>query len=423
MSILLLFSLVLFSLLCSAFFSGMEIAFISSNKLKIELDNNKGEIGAKILSYFSDKPAWFIATMLVGNNIALVIYTLYMAVLLYPYLMEAGLGSSSILLLQTIFSTIFILIFAEFLPKAIFRLNPNFILKLFSGILLVFYILLWPITALVVYLTRVILRFFGKEDGSDEKVSFKKTDLDQYLEELKNDLDEDEEMEHDVKIFHNALGFSEIIARDCMIPRNEIVALEINESIEDLKSQFLDTGFSRILIFKDNIDNIIGYVHSTALFKSPENIKSALMPVGIIPEAMAANHILEDFIAKNRNLAIVVDEFGGTSGIVTMEDIIEEIFGEIDDEHDQELYTQKKLSTNEFVFSARLEIDMINEKYRLGLPEKEDYETLGGLIINIAETIPQKGDEYHIDHFHFQILEVEETKIVEVYIKVDEENN
>ena len=208
-----------------------------------------------------------------------------------------------------------------------------------------------------------------------------------------------------------------------MIPRNEIVALEINESIEELKSQFLDTGFSRILIFKDNIDNIIGYVHSTALFKSPENIKSALMPVGIIPEAMAANHILEDFIAKNRNLAIVVDEFGGTSGIVTMEDIIEEIFGEIDDEHDQELYTQKKLSTNEFVFSARLEIDMINEKYRLGLPEKEDYETLGGLIINIAETIPQKGDEYHIDHFHFQILEVEETKIVEVYIKVDEENS
>ena len=270
---------------------------------------------------------------------------------------------------------------------------------------------------------KVILRVFGKEDGSDEKVSFKKTDLDQYLEELKNDLDEDEEMEHDVKIFHNALGFSEIIARDCMIPRNEIVALEINETIEELKSQFLNTGFSRILIFKDNIDNIIGYVHSTALFKSPENIKSALMPVGIIPEAMAANHILEDFIAKNRNLAIVVDEFGGTSGIVTMEDIIEEIFGEIDDEHDQELYTQKKLSSNEFVFSARLEIDMINENYRLGLPEKEEYETLGGLIINIAETIPQKGDEYHLDHFHFKILEVEETKIVEVYIKIDEEKD
>ncbi len=418
MSIFILLSLVLVSLLCSAFFSGMEIAFISSNKLKIELDNNKGEIGAKLLSYFNDKPAWFIATMLVGNNIALVIYTLYMAVLLEPFLISFGFGSSSILFLQTIFSTIFILIFAEFLPKAIFRLNPNFILKLFSGILFGFYILLWPVTALVVYLTRVILSCFGKEDGSDEKVSFKKTDLDQYLEELKNDLDENEEMEHDVKIFHNALGFSEIIARDCMVPRNEIVALEINETIDQLKTQFLDTGYSRILIYKDNIDNIIGYVHSTALFKSPENIKSVLMPVGIIPEAMAANHILEDFIAKNRNLAIVVDEFGGTSGIVTMEDIIEEIFGEIDDEYDQELYTQKKISSYEYVFSARLEIDMINEKYRLGLPEKEEYETLGGLIINIAETIPEKGDEYNIEHFHFKILEVEETKIVKVYVKL-----
>lgn len=418
MTVVTLLLLVLLSLACSAFFSGMEIAFISSNKLKIELDNNKGEISARILSFFTDKPAWFIATMLIGNNIALVIYTLYMAVLFEPLLNKMGLGPSTILLSQTIFSTIFILIFAEFLPKAVFRLNPNFVLKIFSGILLVFYVLLWPITVLVVYLTKFILNFFGKHDGSDEKVSFKKTDLDQYLEELKSDLGEDEEMEHDVKIFHNALGFSEIIARDCMVPRNEIIAMEINNSIEELKADFLESGLSRILIFKENIDNIIGYVHSTALFKNPKNIKSVLMPVGIIPESMAANNVLEEFISKNRNIAVVVDEFGGTAGIVTMEDIIEEIFGEIDDEHDQEQYVQEKIADDEFVFSARLEIDMINENFRIGLPEKEEYETLGGMIINFAETIPEKGDEFNIENFNIKILEVEETKIIKVQLKL-----
>ena len=225
-------------------------------------------------------------------------------------------------------------------------------------------------------------------------------------------------MEHDVKIFHNALGFSEIIARDCMVPRNEIIAMEINNSIEELKADFLESGLSRILIFKENIDNIIGYVHSTALFKNPKNIKSVLMPVGIIPESMAANNVLEEFISKNRNIAVVVDEFGGTAGIVTMEDIIEEIFGEIDDEHDQEQYVQEKIADDEFIFSARLEIDMINEKFRIGLPEKEEYETLGGMIINYAETIPEKGDEFNIENFNIKILEVEETKIIKVQLKL-----
>ena len=203
-----------------------------------------------------------------------------------------------------------------------------------------------------------------------------------------------------------------------MVPRNEIIALEINNSIEELKADFLESGLSRILIFKENIDNIIGYVHSTALFKNPKNIKSVLMPVGIIPESMAANNVLEEFISKNRNIAVVVDEFGGTAGIVTMEDIIEEIFGEIDDEHDQEQYVQEKIADDEFVFSARLEIDMINEKFRIGLPEKEEYETLGGMIINFAETIPEKGDEFNIENFNIKILEVEETKIIKVQLKL-----
>ena len=416
-NVILLLLLVVVSLIFSAFFSGMEIAYISANKLKIELDNKKGEWSAKILSFLSKSPAWFIAAMLIGNNIALVIYTLYMADLLSPLLNNWGFNSTSILLIQTIFSTFFILVFAEFLPKAIFRLNPNRVLKVFSLLLVIFYFLIWPVTALVVYLTKFALKFFGKEDGNNQKISFGKTDLYQYLEELKNDLNEDQEMEHDVKIFHNALSFSEVIARDCMVPRNEIVALEINDSIDELKELFLKTGFSRILIYKENIDNIIGYVHSIELFKIPKNIKSVLLPVGIIPESMIGNNILEDFIDKKRGVLVVVDEFGGTSGIITMEDIIEEIFGEIDDEHDKDPLTHEQISDKKYVFSARVEIDFINEKYRLNLPEKEEYETLGGLIIHFAETIPQKGASFLVDNYEVVVLEVQENRILKVGVK------
>ena len=416
-NVILLLLLVVVSLIFSAFFSGMEIAYISANKLKIELDNKKGEWSAKILSFLSKSPAWFIAAMLIGNNIALVIYTLYMADLLSPLLNNWGFNSTSILLIQTIFSTFFILVFAEFLPKAIFRLNPNRVLKVFSLVLVVFYFLIWPVTALVVHLTKFALKFFGKEDGNNQKISFGKTDLNQYLEELKNDLNEDQEMEHDVKIFHNALSFSEVIARDCMVPRNEIIALEINDTIDELKELFLKTGFSRILIYKENIDNIIGYVHSIELFKIPKNIKSVLLPVGIIPESMIGNNILEEFIDKKRGVLVVVDEFGGTSGIITMEDIIEEIFGEIDDEHDKDPLTHEQISDKKYVFSARVEIDFINEKYRLNLPEKEDYETLGGLIIHFAETIPQKGASFLVDNYEVVVLEVQENRILKVGVK------
>tara|TARA_B100001093_G_scaffold514330_1_gene588129 strand:- start:2449 stop:3483 length:1035 start_codon:yes stop_codon:yes gene_type:complete len=342
-----------------------------------------------------------------------------MADLLFPTLNSWGLNSTGILFIQTLFSTFFILIFAEFLPKAIFRLNPNAVLRLFSLVLIIFYFLMWPITAIVVFLTKLTLQFFGKQDGRKNDISFKKTDLDQYLEELKNDLDEDQEMEHDVKIFHNALSFSEVIARDCIVPRNEIIALEINDTIAELKKLFLETGFSRILIFKDNIDNIIGYVHSIELFKRPKNIKSIIMPVGIIPESMLANKILEDFIEKKRGVSVVVDEFGGTSGILTMEDIIEEIFGEIDDEHDKDGFTHEQISDNKYVFSARTEIDFINEKYRIGLPEGEDYETLGGLIIHYAETIPKKGASFNIDNFEVVVLEVEDNRIIKAGVKVN----
>jgi CBS domain containing-hemolysin-like protein len=417
MSTLFLFLFALLGLIFSAFFSGMEIAFISSSKLKIELDNKKGQFSAKILSFFSSKPAWFIAAMLIGNNIALVIYTLYVAELIEPYLTSLALNSSIILLFQTLFSTFFILLFAEFLPKSIFRLNPNYTLRIFSLILFVFYIILWPITAFVVNLSTSILKLFGNEE-SINKVSFKKTDLDLYINELKKDLEIGEEMEHDVKIFHNALSFSEVIARDCMVPRNEIVALEINDKIEALKELFLESGHSRIIIYKENIDNIIGYVHSIELFKTPISIKSMLIPISIVPESISGIKLLKDFIDKKISVSVVVDEYGGTSGILTMEDIIEEIFGEIDDEHDQEELIHRELTENKFLFSARLEIDFINEKYRLKLPVKEDYETLSGLIIYFAETIPEKGSTFKIENFEFKILEVDETKISKVQLLV-----
>jgi len=399
----------------------MEIAFISSSKLKIELDYKKGLFSAKILSFFSSKPAWFIAAMLIGNNTALVVFTLYVADLVEPYLLTFNINSTLVLLIQTLFSTFFILLFAEFLPKAIFRLNPNYTLRFFSVILFIIYVFLWPLTAVVVFLTNTILKVFGNKESID-KVSFKKTDLDLYIKELKTDLEEGEEMEHDVKIFHNALSFSEVIARDCMVPRNEIIALEINDNIEDLKNLFLESGHSRIIIYKDNIDNIIGYVHSIELFKIPISIKSMLIPLSIVPESMSGIKLLEDFIEKKRSVSVVVDEYGGTSGILTMEDIIEEIFGEIDDEHDQEELIHEMIEEKKFIFSARLEIDFINEKYRIQLPVKEDYETLSGMIIYYAETIPESGSNVNIESFNFKIIEADDTKISKVQLSISKDD-
>ena len=421
MSTLFLISIAAISLSFSAFFSCMEIAFISSSKLKIELDYKKGLFSAKILSFFSSKPAWFIAAMLIGNNTALVVFTLYVADLVEPYLLTFNINSTLVLLIQTLFSTFFILLFAEFLPKAIFRLNPNYTLRFFSVILFIIYVFLWPLTAVVVFLTNTILKVFGNKESID-KVSFKKTDLDLYIKELKTDLEEGEEMEHDVKIFHNALSFSEVIARDCMVPRNEIIALEINDNIEDLKNLFLESGHSRIIIYKDNIDNIIGYVHSIELFKIPISIKSMLIPLSIVPESMSGIKLLEDFIEKKRSVSVVVDEYGGTSGILTMEDIIEEIFGEIDDEHDQEELIHEMIEEKKFIFSARLEIDFINEKYRIQLPVKEDYETLSGMIIYYAETIPESGSNVNIESFNFKIIEADDTKISKVQLSISKDD-
>jgi len=409
---MLLFTIIISSLLFSAFFSGMEIAFISANRFKIEIDNKNGGYKESLLAYFTKKPAWFIGSMLLGNNIAIVIYSLYMAILLEPYLLKISVNTPVILILQTLISTFFVLIFAEFLPKVIFRINSNKILNLFSIPLIILYSILWLPTLIIITISEFILFIFtGKRDDKNESIAFKKIDLDNYLEQLTQDINIKEDIENEVMIFQNALNFSDVIARDCMVPRNEILAFELEDNIENLKNKFIETGYSKILIYKETIDNIIGYVHNIELFKKPKNIKSMLLPVNIIPETITANNILEELINKKRSVAVVVDEFGGTSGMLTMEDVIEEIFGEIIDEHDSKEITHVKINENEFEFSGRIEIDYINETYHLKLPIEENYETLGGFIINHTENIPKKGDVISIDNFRIIIKEVSNTRV------------
>ena len=400
------------SLICSAFFSGLEIAFISSNKLKIELDSKQGHLNARILSFFASKSSSFIGTMLLGNNVALVVYGIAMARAMEPSLINwVGDNEGLILLLQTIISTLLVLITAEFLPKTVFRINPNKILSFFAIPLLIIYWLLWIPVFLTIGFSELVIGLFIKKDSTSDKVVFGKVDLDDYLSEVAEIATENDEIDYEVRLFQNALNFSKVIARDCMIPRNEIVSVEIGESIEDLKKMFTETGLSKILVYRDSIDNIIGYTHSFELLKEPVSIKSILLPINIVPETVTVDKALNDLLESNRSIAVVVDEFGGTSGMFTTEDIMEEIFGEIEDEHDVEELTEQALEDGSYVFSARIEIDYLNEKYKLKIPESEEYETLAGYIINAMEDIPDAMDLLEIDEFDMRILEVSENRI------------
>jgi len=400
----------------SALFSGMEIAFVSANKLKIELDSKQGKFSAKILSFFLKKSAKFISTMLLGNNIAIVIYSMLMAKFLEPRLAMFTESQGLILLGQTIISTILILFFAEFLPKALFIINPNRVLTIAAIPLRIIYVLLYPFTVITVGISNLILKIF-KVDVSESDLAFSKIDLEHFVMDIQERYEEGEEIDAEIQIFKNALDFSDVKVRECMIPRTEIVALEIEDSLTTLKDKFIETGLSKILIYRETIDNIIGYVHSKELFKNPEAIKSILLPVAVVPEAMSAQDLLDESIKNNRSIAVVVDEFGGTSGILTIEDIIEEIFGEIEDEHDKEELLEEKINENEFHVSARLEIDYLNDKYQLDLPESEEYETIAGLIIHLHESIPEKGEIIKHNQFVFTIQEVDENKIESLKIK------
>ncbi len=417
--------IILITLLSSAFFSGCEIAFITSNKLRIELENKQGNFSAKILAHFNKYPSRYLGTMLLGNNISLVIFGIYMDAKL-----ESGLEHYIsdeyhilIILLSTFLSTMLILITAEFLPKNLFRINPNKTLTLFSFPLTIVYGLLYPIVMITIGFSEFILKKIFRLKIENENAAFTMIDLDNYVREgTSTTVGKKAEMDHEIQIFQNALDFSSVKARECMVPRTEIIALEINESIEVLKQKFIQSRLSKILIFAESIDNIIGYVYSKELFKNPQSIKSILLPVSIVPESMAASEVLTVFIQQHKSIAVVVDEFGGTSGMLTMEDVMEEIFGEIEDEHDKEEMIEKQVSETEFVFSSRLETDYINNKYNLHLPILDNVETLGGLIMHYHESIPRVQEEIRIQNFVFTIIAVTRTRIEQVNLKIQNLN-
>ncbi len=419
------FWIVIIALFLSAFFSGMEIAFLASNKLRIELDKKQGKLYTRPLSIFLKHPADYISTMLMGNNIMLVIYGIAMAQLCDPfiirYITDAG---GWVLLIETLLATFVILATAEFLPKVLCRINPNGVLQLFSWVALVFYILLFPVTKFVSALSMGILRVFGiKLTAKRNKALFDKADLMNLSNEVGNAQDE-EEYDHDIEIFQNALDFSEVRVRECMVPRTEIMGIEEEDSVDTLKQCLIETGFSRILVYRETIDNIVGYVHSKDFFSNAAtfSIKEMLRPVDFVQETMPAKKLLASLIKNKKALAVVLDEFGGTSGIVTMEDIMEEIFGEIDDEHDSSDLTDQKISDTEYIFSGRIEVKHINKTYELDIPESDDYETLAGYIMYYNENIPGQGEILQFGKFRFQILETSATKIEKVRLTlVDEE--
>ena len=408
-----LVSLVIITLLFSAFFSGIEIAFISSNKLKLEIDKDSDSFFSKTISIFSENESNFIATMLVGNNIALVIFSMSISELLQPFILQFTSSDIVLIFIQTIIATIIVLVTAEFIPKTIFRINPNYMLKLFSLPLLLFYYLLYPVVFVMISISEFFLRYVFGLKLRQVKQAFSKIDLDEYLENLTSD-NENEDASSEVEMLQNALELSNIKVRECMVPRTEVFAVNMKVSIDGLKQVFIDTKFSKLPIFKENIDNIIGYVHSSDLFKNPSTIKSVMLPVPIVPESMPANELLNTFISKNKGIAIVVDEFGGTSGLVTIEDVTEEIVGEIVDEHDKEEVLDQKINDNEFLFSARIEVDLINDKYNLDLPKSEEYETIAGLILSLHEEIPKVGEKIEIQNITLIIENVNEKSIKSV---------
>lgn len=417
--------IIVVTLLFSAFFSGIEIAFISSNKLKIELDRRRGVLSGKILTRFVQAPSAFIAMVLVGNNIALVIYGIFMAKTLEPaliyYFPSVQNSETVILIIQTTISTFIILLTAEFLPKIIFRNYANRILNFFSVLTFIVYIALYPATFIIIKISQFIVKTILRLDISVHKQVFSLIDIDHYIAEFTQHSAKDSLIKNEVQIFQNARDLPHIKLRECMIPRPEIIATEINDDVTLLRHKFIESGLSKILIYDDNIDNIVGYIHTYDIFRNPVSIKSVLRPILIVPESMTADKLLATFIKQNKSIAVVVDEFGGTSGILTIEDLVEEIFGEIEDEYDMDELTDKKISENEYLFSGRMEIDFINEKYNLNLPTGDDYETLAGLIISHYESIPEKGSRISIPPFEFTTIAVSKTKIEQVNLKINNE--
>ena len=418
--------IIVVSLFFSALFSGLEIAFISANKLHIELQSKQGVLAGKILSRFVKKSSSFIGTTLVGNNLALVVYGIFMASILEPVIsmsLPTIINSELIVLIvQTIIATLIVLITAEFTPKSIFLLNPDRLLSIFAVPMLLIYYILYPLVFVIVFLSKFLITKILRLEYSEDKPVFGLTDLNNYIKNTLNTKSKESTTEVNTKIFHNALEFKTVRVRECMIPRTEMVAVDFEDDIEVLKEAFISSGHSKILVYKETIDNVIGYYHSLELFKKPKKLQKILTPITIVPETMLANELLVQLITERKSLALVVDEFGGTSGIVSMEDIIEEIFGEIQDEHDDEDLSEQQVDENTFLLSARHEIDYLNEKYAWDIPIG-DYETLGGFILSVNENIPQIGQVIEIPPFSIAIISMDETRIDKVKLSITQDQN
>ena len=423
--------IIVLSLLFSAFFSGMEIAFVSSNKIHIEIEKKQSGFLSHLLKKITAKPSKFIATMLIGNNIALVVYGLYMGDVLVDWFAQYLTTDSTFfyylfnelsLLTQTIISTLVILVTAEFLPKVFFQIYANSLLKLLALPAYIFYLLFSVFSSFVIWISDFVLKTFFKTKGDEVQLAFTKVELGNYISEQMESVEADDEVDSEIIIFQNALEFSEVKAREAMVPRTELTAIEIHDSIKNLSTLFTQTGHSKIVVFKNSIDDILGYVHAFDLFKNPKSIKSMLMPVEFVPETMLAKDILNVLSKKHKSLAVVLDEYGGTSGILTVEDIVEELFGEIEDEHDSVALIEEQIDDHSFLFSARIEVDYLNETYKLQLPEHENYETLGGLIVHFTQEIPEQDQQIKIENFQFTIQEVSNTKIELIALKVEVED-
>jgi putative hemolysin len=415
-------TIIVICLIFSALFSGLEIAFMTANKLQIELQGKRGQISGIILSRFINKPSSFISTTLVGNNIALVVYGIFMANLMEPLISDmlpAFLHSdATVLTIQTILATILVLFTAEFTPKSIFLLNPNWLLTIFAPFIWLIYYLMWPIIFLVLGLSKFMITKVLKLEYSEDKPVFGLPDLTNYIKNILMQVAHSSDMDVDPRIFSNALEFKTVKVRECMVPRTDLEAVDIEDGIEELKEAFIRSGHSKILVYKDSIDDIIGYCHSLEIFKKPKDINSILSPIIIVPETMLANELLIQFITERKSIALVVDEFGGTSGVVTIEDIIEEIFGDIQDEHDSEEWVEQKIDHNTYLLSARQEIDYLNEKYHWEIPTG-DYDTLGGFILSITENIPMTHEVVEYYPYKFTIVSMQDNRIDTVKLTLD----
>jgi len=410
---------IIITLIFSAFFSGMEIAFMSSNRLKIELDKSKGTINSKILGVFYNRESHFIAMLLLGNNISLVFFGLFSANVLGDVILTWGItNEATTLLLQTVVSTCLVLITAEFLPKTFVQMNPNGYMRYTTIPMTIIYGLLYLPTYIVLWTSNIFLRILKVDSDNKQKV-FSKVDLEHYVQDMNERIRDEEELGNEVQILKNALDFDSVKARDCMVPRTEIISVQVGDKIPVILEKFIETGKSKIIVYRENVDNIIGYVHSFEMFKSPESIKEILLPIPFVPEATPGRELLQMFSEHSGTIAVVVDEYGGTAGIVTIEDVIEEIFGEIEDEHDVEELHEEKISNEEYRFSARIDVDYINDHYNIGLETGEEYETLGGLITHHLETIPEAGTNFEIEGITFSIEAVSDNRVELVRLKIE----